>query len=83
MESKKMKKQITADEFLMLVGLFTLAKYHMTQIQDIECAAIKILSDGDEDNTVSGTRAFVSDEIFGRESDARSLFERHKIVVMG
>ena len=77
-----MKTIITNDEYLMLVGLFTLAKEHMKRIRDCQYAASKILTVAPQHESATRTvNEHVTDEIFGRECDFSDFIRRYGIEV--
>lgn len=51
------KKTITRDQYLMLVGLSTLAHYHHKALSDIERSACALT--GDEPNSNTRTKDFI------------------------
>ena len=57
-----MKKTITRNEYLQLLGLFVLGKEHSDRIKDIDRSAARILEVELEYNNYSG---YVGDELYG------------------
>ena len=72
-----MKKQITQNEYLQLVGLFVLSRKHNIMIQDIGKSISEII--GAEIDENGWLNDFVSDELWDENGDADSLLSKLKI----